>query len=206
MDINTLELLIRRVSAATALIFLSTALIGLWRGLRRPRGHATGLGDQVLRAPYYLVGSAVYFGVCVLLWQPLPVSLTVAVRIIALVLGVLLFYSGLGLWFWGRRTLGKMFNASSGFGVQLYADHRLITNGPFALVRHPMYLGVLTAAWGALLVYRTWATVFMAVGFVGLVLRAHREEQALAAEFGADWEAYCRRVPAWIPRFLTSLK
>jgi protein-S-isoprenylcysteine O-methyltransferase Ste14 len=41
----------------------------------------------------------------------------------------------------------------------------------------------------------------MAVGFVGLILRARREEQALAAEFGAEWDAYCHMVPAWIPRF-----
>jgi len=40
------------------------------------------------------------------------------------------------------------------------------------------------------------------VDFLGLVLRARREEQALADEFGEQWEEYCRRVPGWIPRIL----
>jgi protein-S-isoprenylcysteine O-methyltransferase Ste14 len=94
-----------------------------------------------------------------------------------------------------------MFNVSSGFGVQLYADQRLITRGPFAIVRHPMYLGVLIAALGAILIYRTWTPVFAALNFLGLIYRARREEQILAAEFGEQWAAYCRNVPAWIPRF-----
>jgi len=46
-----------------------------------------------------------------------------------LVAGGLLFYSGLALWFWGRRALGEMFNVSSGFGAQLYADQRLMRCG-----------------------------------------------------------------------------
>ncbi|MEK7325043.1 MAG: isoprenylcysteine carboxylmethyltransferase family protein, partial [Chloroflexota bacterium] len=86
------------------------------------------------------------------------------------------------------------------FGAQLYADQRLIVRGPFAIVRHPMYLGVLIAALGAIPIYQTWTSVFVALNFLGLIFRARREEQTLAAEFGEQWEAYCRSVPAWIPR------
>lgn len=93
-----------------------------------------------------------------------------------------------------------MFGPSTGFGVRLQAGHRLITSGPYALVRHPMYLAVITAGIGGLLLYRTWAMLAFAVAMFGLTVRAHREEEALAAEFGAAWEAYCRRVPAWLPR------
>jgi protein-S-isoprenylcysteine O-methyltransferase Ste14 len=93
-----------------------------------------------------------------------------------------------------------MYNVSSSMGAQLYADHWLVTHGPFALVRHPMYLGIILASLGGLLIYRTWTLLFTTVGFLGLALRARREEQALAAEFGEQWEEYCRRVPGWIPR------
>jgi protein-S-isoprenylcysteine O-methyltransferase Ste14 len=75
----------------------------------------------------------------------------------------------------------------------------LITHGPFALVRHPLYLGLQIAALGGFLVYRTWTFVFVAASFLSLVVRARREEQALAAEFGQEWDAYCQRVPGWIP-------
>ncbi len=95
-----------------------------------------------------------------------------------------------------------MYNVSSSMGAQLYADHRLVTHGPFAIVRHPMYLGVILASAGGLLIYRTWTLLFTTVSFLGLVLRARREEEALAAEFSEQWEEYRRRVPAWILHIL----
>ncbi len=80
-------------------------------------------------------------------------------------------------------------------------EHRLITIGPSARVRRPMYLAVIAAGIGGLLIYRTWAMLFFAAAMFGLAVRARREETALAAEFGAAWEAYLRR-PAWLPQAL----
>jgi protein-S-isoprenylcysteine O-methyltransferase Ste14 len=60
----------------------------------------------------------------------------------------------------------------------------LITHGPLAFVRHPLYLGLQIAALGGFLVYRTWTLAFVMADFLGLVIRARREEQVLAAEFG----------------------
>ncbi len=94
-----------------------------------------------------------------------------------------------------------MYKTSSGFGVQLNIEHRLVTHGPFALMRHPLYLGLQVAAIGGLLLYRTWTFVFVIVNFLALIIRAKREEEALAMEFGEQWEEYTRHVPAWIPRF-----
>lgn len=70
-------------------------------------------------------------------------------------LGVLIFFPSLALYLFGMRTLGTMFGVSSGFGVHLYADHRLITSGPYSVVRHPMYVAVICAGVGGLLIYRT---------------------------------------------------
>jgi protein-S-isoprenylcysteine O-methyltransferase Ste14 len=148
----------------------------------------------------YLAIGIPYFGVCALLWQPLPLTLSRSARLVALMLGALLYFSGLALVLWGRLTLGEMYNVSSSLGAQLYADQRLVTRGPFAYVRHPMYLGILVASFGGLLLYRTWTLVFTTLNFLALFVRARREEQALAAEFGEQWEVYCRRVSAWLPR------
>jgi protein-S-isoprenylcysteine O-methyltransferase Ste14 len=93
-----------------------------------------------------------------------------------------------------------MFGVASGFGVRLYAGHRLITTGPYALVRHPMYLAVVLAGLGALLIYRTWSMLFFSFNMFGLVVRARREERALMAEFGEEWAEYARRTPAFVPR------
>ena len=190
----------RRLGALAPLITLGTILWGLFRGLRQPIGRTAGQPERVMNAPAYFAIGIPYFGACALLWRPLPMTLSRPVRIVALLLGALLYYSGLALVLWGRLTLGKMYNVSSSFGAQLYADQQLITCGPFAYMRHPMYLGILVASFGGLLLYRTWTLVFTTINFLALIVRARREEQALAAEFGERWEAYCRRVPGWIPR------
>jgi protein-S-isoprenylcysteine O-methyltransferase Ste14 len=189
-----------RIGAAAALVCLIVLLAGIARGLGRPRGRATGQAHRVLRLSAYLLISVLFFGPCYLLWRPLPLELSISARTTALIVGGLLYFPGLALLLWARTTLGGMYNVSSSLGAQLYIDHRLVTHGPFAIVRHPMYVGVLLASSGGLFIYRTWTLVFALAAFSGLVLRARREEQALAAEFGDEWDAYCQRVSGWIPR------
>jgi protein-S-isoprenylcysteine O-methyltransferase Ste14 len=193
---------VRWIGAVAAFVCLIAVLAGMARGLRRPRGRTTGLARQILTLPAYLLISVGFFGTCYLLWRPLPLALSAPARTVTLALGALFLFPGLALVLWGRFTLGEMYYVSSSMGAQLYADHRLVTHGPFALVRHPMYVGILLASMGGLLIYRTWTLVFTTVTFLGLVLRARREEQALAAEFGERWQEYCRQVSGWTPRIL----
>jgi len=199
MSLDTFEPWVRWIGAADALVTLAVMLVGLARSLTRPRGRAVGRANQMLRPPTYIVIFIGYFGLWYLLWKPLPIDLSPAARIVALALGALLLFPGLALALWGRLTLGKMYNVSSALGAQLYADHRLITHGPYAIVRNPMYVGIIAATLGGLLIYRTWSLVFALTSF-GMVIRARREEKALAAEFGQQWIDYCKRVPGWIPR------
>jgi protein-S-isoprenylcysteine O-methyltransferase Ste14 len=117
-----------------------------------------------------------------------------------LALGALLYFPGMGLMLWARQALGKNYFVSDALGAQLFAEHQLITSGPYAFIRHPMYSGLFLAALGALLLYFTWTTVFFACFAPMLSVRARREEAALADEFGAQWLEYCQRVPAFFPR------
>ena len=200
MTLGTVEWALGWAGAVAVTLALADTLLGVWRGLRRPKGRATDRARGAVRAPLLLLlGSMLYLGLCAVLWRPLPSMLSLPTRVAGLTLGTLLFFPGVALILWGRLVLGKMYNVSSIFGVQLFADHRLVTHGPFAFVRHPMYLGLLATALGGLLIYRTWTFVLVAAQFVALVVRARREEQVLAAEFGAQWEEYSRRTPAWIP-------
>ena len=200
MSLDLVERVVQWAGAAALAAFLASVFVGMARALRRPRGRATGLADKTLRGPVYLLIGVPFFAVAVLLWRPLPLTLSPSLQALALALGALLYFPGLGLALWGRLALGEMYNVSMAVGVQLHAGHRLVAGGPYAIVRHPIYAGIIMAAWGGLLIYRTWTCVFAAFVFLGLAVRARREEQALAAEFGPEWDAYCRRVPGWIPR------
>lgn len=197
----TIEDTLQRAGAAAVAVFLVSAFWGAGRAARQPDGRIVGWRDRSRWWLFIVLAGLAYGAACVLLWQPLPLVRAAPWHTATLLLGAGLFFGGLALWFWARRALGPLFDFSSGFSVRLQAGHRLVASGPFALVRHPMYLGVLAAAVGAIGLYWTWTAIFAAAGFLGLFRRARREEEALALEFGAEWTAYCERVPAWFPRF-----
>lgn len=181
-------------------ITLAFILLGFYRSDARRPGAQNGPGARFLRWPVLAAATVAWIGIGVVLWLPLPFVLGVRGRWTALILGGVPPFGGLALYWWGIRTLGEMFGAASGFGVRLCAAHRLVTSGPYGIVRHPMYVGVILAFIGALLVYRTWACAVYALMFVGLPIRAAREERALSAQFGDRWEEYRQRVPGWFPR------
>jgi protein-S-isoprenylcysteine O-methyltransferase Ste14 len=64
-----------------------------------------------------------------------------------------------------------------------------------------MYLGVMVAAIGALLIFRTWAMAFFAPMSLIVIRRASQEEALLEMEYGDKWQDYKREVPKWCPRF-----
>jgi protein-S-isoprenylcysteine O-methyltransferase Ste14 len=196
-----IERQVRRAGGAATFLALAAIYGGLWRGLRQPTGPRTGRYFQLLRRPlFYLLASIGYFGLCRWLWRPLLLQLSRPLRAVALLFGSLLYFPGLALALWGRLELGRMYNVSSSFGAQLYAEHNLVTTGPYARVRHPMYLGILLAVLGGIALYRTWTFIFLLTHFPALMLRARHEEASLAARFDTAWDVYCRQVPPWLPR------
>ncbi|HAF10858.1 MAG TPA: hypothetical protein DCK98_12375 [Chloroflexi bacterium] len=100
---------------------------------------------------------------------------------------------------WGMWTLGR----SYGIRLDLFEGHTLKTDGAFALVRHPMYLGIVTFHLGASLALESVALlVLTAVFAVPLTLaRIAAEEGVLREAFGNRHAEYARRVPALMPGF-----
>ncbi len=206
MNLIMLERVARIAGGLDILATLALIFYGIFTGLRRAPGLACGRMSGLLRnGIIYPFASLVYFGFCYLIWKPFSLELPEGGRWLALILGSLMFFPGLWLMAWGRLALGRQYFVSLTMGTQLLAGHRLITEGPFTLVRHPMYFGFLLTGLGGILIYRTWTWVFVALNFFGLAVRARREEQALAAEFGAQWQSYSRRVPGMIP-FMNRLR
>jgi protein-S-isoprenylcysteine O-methyltransferase Ste14 len=201
MTLAVVETWVRWVGFAALVLLFTQAVWRIANALHRPRGRSTGAASTLIRAPFLLIAGMGWFFVTIILWRPLPLDLSLGMKILALLLGVAMFFPGVCLYFWGAVTLGEMFNASSPFGVQLDEDHVLVTSGPFANLRHPLYLGLMLTAFGGCLIYRTWTYVFVSCCALGLLFRARTEELALSDEFGEQWEVYCQHVPAWFPRF-----
>ena len=200
MLLDTIEQWLLSLGPIAVLATLSTALVAMFKSLRQPAGREERGARFALRIPVLLLATILFFGVGALLWRPLPLYVPSWLRVILLLVGGLLFFGGLVLYLWGLRSLGQMFGPSSGFGVRLHATHRLVTAGPYAHIRHPMYLAVIGVGIGSFLLYRTWAALCFAVIMLGLVVRARREEKVLAEEFSLEWKVYTSRVPAWFPR------
>ena len=179
---------------------LGVILYGIWRGSQRQAGRTTGSGSAWLRSAwFYLAATALFLGLGWMGWISLPVTLLPRMQAWMLGMGCLLYFPGLALVLWGRTALGKNYFVSTGFGAQLFAGHRLVTDGPYAFVRHPMYTGLFLAALGSLLIYWTWTTLLLACFAPFTALRARREEQVLAVEFGEQWWAYARRTGKFFP-------
>ena len=197
----TLESIIHWLGGLLAYITLGAVFYGIWRGTQQKPGLSTGRNITWLRSPwFYVITSAIYFGICFLGWVRLPWSVSPSLHGWLLALGALVYFPGMSLTLWARLALGRNYFVSTGMGAQLFEEHRLVTSGPFSIVRHPMYFGILLAAFGSLLIYHTWTTLLFACFAPFLLNRARREEKALADGFGQRWHEYCDRVPMFLPR------
>jgi protein-S-isoprenylcysteine O-methyltransferase Ste14 len=200
MTLNAVEQTIRNLGAVAGLAALVIAVTAVLLSVRKPAAREEAGARLALRPTNLLVATVVFLTIGVLLWHPVPVDLSPWPRVALLLTGSLLFFGGVALYLLGMRSLGEMFAPSVSFGVRLQAAHCLVMTGPYAHVRHPMYLGVMATALGTFLLDRTWGSLLFAAGMFGLVIRARREERVLAEEFPVEWAAYASRVRAWRPR------
>lgn len=85
-------------------------------------------------------------------------------------------------------------------GMSQGMPDRLITTGPYAATRNPMYLGHLVFLAGLAMVTRSpLAAVVAAAHVPWFSARVRRDESRLRERFGAPYDEYCARVPRWIP-------
>lgn len=195
------ETILRWLGGLLAYVALGLMMHGIWRGTRQQAGRTIGFNGGWLRSGwFYLLASGIFFYISSLGWKPLPWTISGSYRGWLIAIGSVFYFAGMAFVLWGRLALGKYYFVSTGFGVQLFEGHQLVTRGPYAIVRHPMYSGLILAAFGSVWLFFTWTTLIYAIFAPLILLRAHREELALAAEFGDTWQAYCTRTPAFVPR------
>lgn len=98
-------------------------------------------------------------------------------------------------------TIGFRYVIRGGRGRQVYAED-LVTDGIYAHVRNPMYVGNLLIVAGVAIAANSWPTLLLGVPlalFMYVCIIA-AEEEYLLGRFGEAFKAYCRDVPRWLPR------
>lgn len=107
--------------------------------------------------------------------------------------------AGLGFTVWARVHLGRNWSAS----VTVKEKHELITSGPYAIVRHPIYSGLLLAFLGtAVALGELRGLLALAIAAASFWPKLRREERFMVKQFGDAYEGYRQRVAGLIPRRL----
>lgn len=110
--------------------------------------------------------------------------------------GWILACSGLVFTIWARRHLGANWSGT----VTVKSGHELITTGPYAVVRHPIYTGLLLGFAGSALAVGEWRGILALMIVTAALWRKLRvEEERMRLQFGDAYGAYQRQVAALIP-------
>jgi protein-S-isoprenylcysteine O-methyltransferase Ste14 len=112
------------------------------------------------------------------------------------VIGASLLVAGLSFAVWARVHLGQYWSGN----VTLKPGHRLIRSGPYALVRHPIYTGILLAMLGTALALDQFRGVLaLVIATQAFVRKLRIEEHWLTEELGSEYVQYRREVKALVP-------
>jgi protein-S-isoprenylcysteine O-methyltransferase Ste14 len=115
----------------------------------------------------------------------------------AILFGLALAVAGIAFSLWAIVTLGRHYDLV----LEVHAGHELVRDGPYALVRHPVYTGLALHFVGACLA--TGNALLMAgtllASFPAFYIRASAEERLLRERFGSEYDAYAKRVGMLVP-------
>lgn len=139
--------------------------------------------------PYFLLFTrAIRWGA--LGWRIIPASPSMTFA------GVALTYAGVALAIWARAVLGKHWSGT----VTIKEGHRLIRNGPYSVVRHPIYSGLILAVLGtALAVGELRGLAALAMILAVWLIKLRLEERFMMERFGGEYEDYRRHTWALVP-------
>jgi protein-S-isoprenylcysteine O-methyltransferase Ste14 len=111
-------------------------------------------------------------------------------------IGAGLVVIGLLFTVWAREHLGRNWSDV----VTIKVDHELVTSGPYRVVRHPIYTGLLVAFVGSAIARGEWRGILaVALGFWAFWRKSRVEERLMREQFGTAYEEYSQHVAGIIP-------
>jgi len=112
-------------------------------------------------------------------------------------LGFAIGLASLGFWSWTQVALGKEWSPQ----LQLRKEHHLVTTGPYARIRHPLYTAMIGYGTSLALVTANWLFIIFAIIAAGLTFaRVPKEEQMMIEEFGEEYKTYMQRTGRFFPK------
>jgi protein-S-isoprenylcysteine O-methyltransferase Ste14 len=125
-----------------------------------------------------------------LIQKAIPDSLVIGLS------GTIITLLGVGFAVWARVHLGKYWSSMPAIRV----NHKLIRTGPYSLLRHPIYTGLLCGIGGtAIIIGEPVGLIAFFLILVVFLWKIRIEEKYLQEEFGDDYARYKKEVPALIP-------
>ena len=167
------------------------------------RGAAPGARNRDLRSTLGMLLQAAGYAICFGAFRPYFSPLLTMSKTSEAILGAFTAFLALvSTWFCyaAARRLGKQW----ALVARVIEGHELISTGPYSVVRNPIYLAMLGMLVASGLAVSRWQAILPAIVMfcIGTAIRIHTEETLLRSTFGAEFEVYARRVPAFLPRLL----
>ena len=118
------------------------------------------------------------------------------VSLISQIIGSVIIILGLITAMWARTMIGKNW---SGY-VSLKENHELVTNGPYNVIRHPIYTGLILMLLGTVIYYSSaFALIFLVIYICIFLWRIKKEEYLMIKTFGKKYTDYMKRTKTLIP-------
>jgi protein-S-isoprenylcysteine O-methyltransferase Ste14 len=164
------------------------------------RGAARGSASRDMRSTFGFLLQCAAYAICFVFYRPYfspiaPMSVSREEILAAISIALTLW----AVWFCyaAARALGKQWALMA----RVIEGHELIRQGPYAVVRNPIYLAMLVMLIAIGLAVSRWQALVVAAAlfWVGTAIRIRTEENLLRANFGAQFEQYARAVPAFLP-------
>ena len=151
------------------------------------------------KGSHVVLGGMIRIGIllCVLLAFTVPATAITSASVFLFWLGIALVYAGLAFRLYAIKVLGRYFTTS----VAVVADQQVVEDGPYKLIRHPAYTGLLIMFLGFGLSSTNWLSLLALMGcaLTGLSYRIHVEERVLQEHLGQRYQEYMRRTKRLIP-------
>lgn len=162
------------------------------KGPERRRDRRSLLGMGLQGAAFGLAWGA-HRGTGLVISGPMGAAALARTSVIAALIG-----ASLVIVFKAVRTLGKQWSLTA----RVLESHRLVTEGPYRLVRHPIYTAMLGLLLATGLALSRWEALLAAVVLyaIGTRIRIGVEERLLRETFGSAYDEYARQVGAFVPR------